>query len=147
MVRSFDFTWLTAFLPRLVLEVASQLLSVAKGASSLLDVQNLPAMYGICCFSQKCLIYNIFKPLSHRFRSPSGSVAFDVTFYQDFSRQSDDVIHIVTGSRYCCCMCNSAPWVLCCDRFDRSSSQAKREPVDLVTEDIYVSLCQRILLI
>ena len=34
--------------------------------------------------------------------------------------------------------------VLYCDRFDRGSRQAKREPVDLVTEDYDVLLCQRI---
>ena len=37
---------------------------------------------------------------------------------------------------------NSAPLVLCCDRFDHGSSQVKREPVELVTEDYDVSLCQ-----
>ena len=31
-----------------------------------------------------------------------------------------------------------------CDRFDRGSSQAKREPVDLVMKDYDVSLRQRI---
>ena len=34
----------------------------------------------------------------------------------------------------------SAPLVLCCDQFDRGSSQVKREPVDLVTEDYDVFL-------
>ena len=37
--------------------------------------------------------------------------------------QSDDLIHVVTGS---------APLVLCCDQFDHGSRQEKREPVDLV---------------
>ena len=41
-------------------------------------------------------------------------------------------------------LCTSAPLVLCCDRFDRSSRQVKREPMDLVTEDYDVLLCQRI---
>ena len=41
-------------------------------------------------------------------------------------------------------LCTSAPLVLCCDRFDRGSRQVKHEPVDLVTEDYNVSLCQRI---
>ena len=34
--------------------------------------------------------------------------------------------------------------VLYCDRFDRGSRQVKREPVDLVTEDYDVSLCQQV---
>ena len=41
-------------------------------------------------------------------------------------------------------LCTSAPLVLCCDQFDHGSSQVKCEPVDLVTEDYDVSLCQRI---
>ena len=41
-------------------------------------------------------------------------------------------------------LCTSAPLDLCCDRFDRGSGQGKREPVDLVTEDYDVPLCQRI---
>ena len=36
------------------------------------------------------------------------------------------------------------PLVLCCDWFDRGSSQVKRDPVDLVTDDYDVSLCQQI---
>ena len=41
-------------------------------------------------------------------------------------------------------LCTSAPLVLYCDRFDRGSRQVKREPVDMVTEDYDVSLCQRV---
>ena len=41
-------------------------------------------------------------------------------------------------------LCTSAPLVLYCDRFDRGSRQVKREPVDLVTEDYDVSLCQQV---
>ena len=41
-------------------------------------------------------------------------------------------------------LCASAPLDLCCDQFDRDSGQVKREPVDLVTVDYDVSLCQRI---
>ena len=48
--------------------------------------------------------------------------------------QSDDIIKF------------SAPLVLCCDQFDRGSRQVKCEPVDLVTEDYDVSLCQQIVL-
>ena len=39
-------------------------------------------------------------------------------------------------------LCTSALLVLYGDRFDRGSSQAKHEPVDLVMEDYDVSLCQ-----
>ena len=41
-------------------------------------------------------------------------------------------------------LCTSAPLVLCCDQFDRGSRRVKREPVDLVSEDYGVSLCQQI---
>ena len=41
-------------------------------------------------------------------------------------------------------LCTSASLVLCCDQFDRGSREVKREPVDLVTEDYDVPLCQRI---
>ena len=41
-------------------------------------------------------------------------------------------------------LCTSAPLVLYCDRFDRGSRQVKREPVDMVTENYDVSLCQRV---
>ena len=40
--------------------------------------------------------------------------------------------------------CTSPPLFLCCDRFDGDSRKVKREPVDLVTEDYDVSLCQQI---
>ena len=40
--------------------------------------------------------------------------------------------------------CASAPFSLCCDQFDHGSTQAKRELVDLATEDYDVSLCQQI---
>ena len=43
-------------------------------------------------------------------------------------------------------LCTSASLVLCCDQFDRGSRQVMCEPVDLVTVDYDVSLCQRILL-
>ena len=43
-------------------------------------------------------------------------------------------------------LCTSAPLVLYCDRFDRGSRQVKREPVDMVTEDYDVSLCQRVVI-
>ena len=41
-------------------------------------------------------------------------------------------------------LCTSAPLVLCCDRFDRGSRQAKRDPVDLVTQDYDITLHWRI---
>ena len=41
-------------------------------------------------------------------------------------------------------LCTSALLVLGCDWFNHGSSQVKREPVDLVTEDYDLSLCQRI---
>ena len=41
-------------------------------------------------------------------------------------------------------LCTNAPLILCCDWFDCGSGQAKCEPVDLVTEDYDVLLCQRI---
>ena len=41
-------------------------------------------------------------------------------------------------------LCNSAPLVLYCDRFDRGSRQVKREPVDLLMDDYDVSLFQRV---
>ena len=41
-------------------------------------------------------------------------------------------------------LCTNAPLALCCDRLDRGSRQVKREPIDLVTEDYDVSLCQRV---
>ena len=43
-------------------------------------------------------------------------------------------------------LCASAPLDLCCDRFYHGSRQAKREPVDLVTDDYDISLCQQILM-
>ena len=42
-------------------------------------------------------------------------------------------------------LCTSTPLVLCCDRIDRGSRQVKREPVDMVTGNFNVSLCQRIM--
>ena len=41
-------------------------------------------------------------------------------------------------------LCTSGPLVLYCGQFDRGSRQVNREPVDLVTEDYDVSLCQRV---
>ena len=41
-------------------------------------------------------------------------------------------------------LCPKAPLVLCGDRFDHGSRQAKCKPVDLAIEDYDVSLCQRI---
>ena len=42
-------------------------------------------------------------------------------------------------------VCTSTPLVLCCDQFDRGSRQVKQEPIDLVTDDYDVTLCQRII--
>ena len=43
-------------------------------------------------------------------------------------------------------LCASAPLDLCFARFNRGSSQVKSEPVDQVTEDYDVQLCQRIIM-
>ena len=42
-------------------------------------------------------------------------------------------------------LCYSTPFVLRCDRFNHGPRQVKREPVDLVTGDYDVSLCQQII--